>query len=642
MAGAVTINSNLAALNAQRYLTQNSKALERSLAHLSSGLRINRAADDAAGLAISESLKVDSLVFNQGIRNVNDGISYLNIAEGAATELDNILIRMRELATQASNGTYSDTQRQAQDAEVQALSREYNRVVSTAEFNGMSIFDTGLPPITIQAGYGSAQNLTAALEQSTTVIIPPGWTPTGTYAAPVSYPGAASNHYALSAADFNGDGKMDLADTETGTNSVGLYLGNANGTFSARVSLVTDVSPVWLETADVDGDSKADVVVIVGNAGGKFDIFLGNGDGTFKARYSFNGPAGSSPSEFVFGNFNGDSLPDIAVPDTTSNSVAIYTNSGGGSFTYSGSCSGAGSNKMAVGDFNGDGKTDLSQARFGVFLSNGNGTFGALISYAPWSSNIYSTTAADINGDSKVDILLGGDDGAGHPAVTALLGNGNGTFQVRASYTAGFNVDDVISADFNGDGKVDIITCEGNDGKVSLFLGNGNGTFAARRSSTVATGLRSGIAVDLNGDSVLDIAASHDNGSNAFSVMLANSTITPGSSSTAIICIEPIGGLSIATRAAALSAQSTIDGYLEDVTSVLGVIGASQSRFQTTISNMQGLTENLHSAESRITDTDIAEETAQLVKTQILQQASTAVLAQANQAPELALLLLRG
>ena len=111
----ITINSNIASLNAQRRFAKSSQSLQDSFTRLSSGLRINRSSDDAAGLAIAESLNVDSRVFAQGIRNLNDGISLLNVAEAATGEISNILFRLRELATQSANGTLSKEQRGALD-----------------------------------------------------------------------------------------------------------------------------------------------------------------------------------------------------------------------------------------------------------------------------------------------------------------------------------------------------------------------------------------------------------------------------------------------------------------------------------------------------------------------------------------------
>ena len=118
----LTINSNIPALNAQRSLGNATRQLGESFTRLSSGLRINKSSDDAAGLAISESLKSDTRLFNQGVRNLNDGLSLLNVADGALNELTNIVTRLSELAEQSSNGTFSNKQRLALDKEAQSVS----------------------------------------------------------------------------------------------------------------------------------------------------------------------------------------------------------------------------------------------------------------------------------------------------------------------------------------------------------------------------------------------------------------------------------------------------------------------------------------------------------------------------------------
>src|SRR5262249_49855449 len=128
---AISIGRNIPSLRALRQLDGTSRELSSVFERLASGQRINRASDDAAGLAIASSLNADARVFNQGVRNLNDGISYLNVAEGGINELKNILIRIRELATQSSNGVYSNTQRQALDVETQALVAEHNRIVAS-------------------------------------------------------------------------------------------------------------------------------------------------------------------------------------------------------------------------------------------------------------------------------------------------------------------------------------------------------------------------------------------------------------------------------------------------------------------------------------------------------------------------------
>jgi flagellin len=140
----VRIFNNIASLNAQRILGTNNDRLAKSVERISSGIRINRAADDAAGLAISEALRSDIRASRQAVRNANDGISLINIAEGALNEQASILIRLRELASQASTGTVGSTERQTVQLEFDALRLEIDRISATTEFNGQKLVDGSL------------------------------------------------------------------------------------------------------------------------------------------------------------------------------------------------------------------------------------------------------------------------------------------------------------------------------------------------------------------------------------------------------------------------------------------------------------------------------------------------------------------
>ena len=140
----VTLGSNIGALKALRSLQKSTERLNSVFQRLSSGQRINRASDDAAGLAIAESLKADQKIINQGVRNLNDGATLLNIADSALESLSAITLRLKELAQQASNGTLSGTQRQVLDKEAQALSKEYTRIVQTTSYNGIKLLDGSL------------------------------------------------------------------------------------------------------------------------------------------------------------------------------------------------------------------------------------------------------------------------------------------------------------------------------------------------------------------------------------------------------------------------------------------------------------------------------------------------------------------
>ena len=153
------VNSNIASLNAQRQLLQSGAELDQASERLASGRRINSAADDAAGLAISNRQTSQIRGLDQAVRNANDGISLIQTAEGALDETTNILQRMRELAIQSSNGIYSDTDRATLDAEVQQLKAEIDRIAETTAFNGQNILDGSLGNIGLQVGAESNQTI---------------------------------------------------------------------------------------------------------------------------------------------------------------------------------------------------------------------------------------------------------------------------------------------------------------------------------------------------------------------------------------------------------------------------------------------------------------------------------------------------
>lgn len=146
------INTNIQSLSAQRYLGINSNAQKESLEHLSSGSRINRAADDAAGLAISEKMKGVIRSIHQDVRNANDGISLIQTAEGGMNEIGNALIRFRELAIQGASDTVGEEERSFINKEVQQLKQEITRISSATEFNGRKLLSGEGEPLDIQIG----------------------------------------------------------------------------------------------------------------------------------------------------------------------------------------------------------------------------------------------------------------------------------------------------------------------------------------------------------------------------------------------------------------------------------------------------------------------------------------------------------
>ncbi len=154
---AITINTNVAALNAQRRLSNSTSSLRGSFERLSSGLRIVRAKDDAAGLAIADSLRADGQIGSVAIRNANDGISLISIPDGALDQMSSVLTRMAELSEQSANGVLAVSQRSALQQEFVALGSEIERIAVTTTFNGLTLLSGGAA-VSLQVGFNSSSN----------------------------------------------------------------------------------------------------------------------------------------------------------------------------------------------------------------------------------------------------------------------------------------------------------------------------------------------------------------------------------------------------------------------------------------------------------------------------------------------------
>jgi flagellin len=159
----IGLRLNTAQLTPLRNLSKSVAEGESARERLSSGLRIIKASDDAAGLAVASRVDLDRRVYNQGLRNVNDGISYLNVAEDAANELGNIVTRLKELSTQASSTTLATGERSSLNKEATSLSQEYNRIIRYVSFNNKDVLSTSEASLSIGAGYsGASINLNLA------------------------------------------------------------------------------------------------------------------------------------------------------------------------------------------------------------------------------------------------------------------------------------------------------------------------------------------------------------------------------------------------------------------------------------------------------------------------------------------------
>ena len=266
----------------------------------------------------------------------------------------------------------------------------------------------------------------------------------------------ASPRY-VTTGDFNKDGRLDLAITESLIDNVVVYLGTANG-FGAPAGYAVGKAPMAVTTVDLNADGKLDLVA-ANTTDDSISVLLGKGDGTFNASVATK--VGDLPSNFASGDYNADGKLDLAVSNQQGNSVTVLIGKGDGSFV------------------------DMPT------------------SYPSGGSGVYDVTRADLNGDTKLDLIATNSGGG---TVGILLGKGDGTFDAAKAVTAGDTPRGVRSADFNGDMKADLAVV-GFDGHVRVLLGNGDGTVAApvQYNVSVANYARSIHIGNFNGDTKADL-----------------------------------------------------------------------------------------------------------------------------------------
>ena len=514
------IQHNIAALNSYRQLSTNNSAVAKNLEKLSSGYKINRAGDDAAGLAISEKMRAQITGLEKAQDNANDGISLVQTAEGALTEVHDMLNRMVELATQSSNGTYSDdVDRENLQAEVESLKEEIDRISKSTNFNGINLLDGSL---------GASGGATTSVK--------------------VDYAGLDSN------ADFlklNSATKQKLTISFTGANDA--EVGGAETSLEIKFS-------------DADGNLQTKTI-------------------TFKAANADLADAGN------------DSVITKALQDAFGDD---YTVAGGtGSFT--------------------------------IEAKNGGSS----------EFEIYSIEAKKSTGVGL----------AKNPAATVTTKGADAYYSIDVSKLPAFDGTNADKAVFEINGQKFAFTDAANAGKldsdvnyIEIDTANPDGT----DSTAMATLIKNKTGIDASSTTTtISLKESKKSGTSGKGLVLQigdtaddfnKITVQVDSMDTASL---GIAGVDISTAAGADAAISKIKEAINTVSSTRGNLGAIQNRLEHTINNLGVTTENITSAESRIRDTDMADEMMAYTKNNILVQASQAMLAQANTLPQGVLQLLQ-
>jgi hypothetical protein len=324
------------------------------------------------------------------------------------------------------------------------------------------------------------------------------------------------------AADVNGDGKLDLITANRGIfnvdGSVSVLLGNGLGGFTLSKTIPVGKGPYEVAAADLNGDGKLDLAVANfgsnPNPGNTITLLMGTGTGAFTSGGTVT--VGSQPASVAIGDFNGDGKPDLA--SVSGNRLMINLGNGDGTFLPGNVYPTAGqSGKIVVGDFNHDGKLDVaigsgSPSAISVLLGNGDGTFGAFTNYPENGNGVADLVLADMNGDGNLDLVTANGQTANNVGV--LLGNPDGSFGPAALYSANGDPQGIAVGDFNGDGRPDVATAgidtavgaTTDTGTVAVLLGNGDGTLAASRQLPIGIDPTATVVADFTGDGKPDLA----------------------------------------------------------------------------------------------------------------------------------------
>jgi flagellin len=522
---AQVINTNVASLNSQRNLSTSQASLQTSLQRLSSGLRINSAKDDAAGLAISDRFSAQIRGNTTAARNANDGISMAQTAEGGLSTAGDLLQRIRELAVQSANGTNSASDRQSIQGEVSSLSQELDRVANTTQFNGQNVLDGSLTSAQFQVGANSGQTINIGIQSAKA--------------------------------------------TDIGNNTLSAVYGNTAGQLSSAATGAN-----WNTN----------------NAAAQ-TLSITSGNGTT----SSVGVLANDSAKTIAANVNAVSNQSgVTATASTSATLGGFTTASSGSVQF---------------QLRGDNSniTDTNPVTISAQVKNGD----------------LSALAQAINaqvGTTGVSASIELDQTSGNKTIK--LSNSSGSdIQIANTNTA---TDDVMAAKtLAGAAKPAVGTTAAVPGDTSVVIAAGTAPTAGVPASVQSVGghldfsSASGFSINTGGNTtIVDTGSAGSN-------------------------LQSVAKIDVSTVDGSNAALKTIDAALAQIDSNRASLGAIQNRFTSTISNLNTTTENLTASRSRIQDTDFASETANLTRGQILQQAGTAMLAQANSLPNGVLSLLR-
>jgi flagellin len=643
------IGTNIAAMRSANAANSASSALQTAMERLSTGKRINSAADDAAGLAIASRMQSATRSMTVAVRNANDGISMAQTAEGALDQVTNMLQRMKELATQSANGTLGDKERSALQDETTQLVSQINDISKTTNFNGINLLDGSVKNLKLQTGINAGETVSVNIGSMSADSLGlngykvAGQLTTGRVGSLASY--------AAGDIQFNGKNATSGSTTDATGSAVGLATGINANTGNTGVS------------AKAYNTLQGGAVAAGGVASGEFTIAVGGGSAVTVT--------GSSAQDIV-DNINKNvggvtaAIKDgkISLSNDTGKTITIGgTAAGKAGFT-------AGANEGFVALSSSDGSaisvtkgTNGSANDFAALGLNATSADGSVTGIGAGANALDSSDKLTING-----VSVGASSDASAASKAAAINAVSGQSGVQASAKTqvtvsadltkvaatgltinGTTVDTSAATDAQGlvkainDANISGVKASTDDkGNLQLTSDTGQDITVADTSGVVKTTTNSDGTVvapgaTAHGQLTLSSASGADVRVQGSSATLTKVGLSAQGGDDASVS----GTLSIATQAGASQAMSVIDNALDNVSSIRGNLGATQNRLEVSVANLTTTKTNLAEAQSRIEDADFSTETTNLAKAQILSQASTAMLAQANQSQQGVLRLLQ-
>ncbi len=699
------INTNVKALIAQDSIVKNNRTLSTAMERLSTGSRINSAKDDAAGLAISTRMDSQIRGLSMAVRNANDGISLMQTAEGAMDEVTSILQRMRELAVQAVNGTNNDSDRVALNDEVAQLKTEIDRIASTTEFNSQKILDGSFKDKKLQIGDKAYQTLEVEIDSVATKDLGMASGSFGSDTlvgarmgtlADFSEGDIVINGQELAAFDVSADGleglirninqSVDNVEASAFNTVVAKNIGtgiitdgkfkievmplggtaqsSTTYTISASNSLEELVANINNEAgAQVQASINEDGKLVLSNTTGATirvtDATTGatangyEGGSGFKVTAATTGTSfagfvkldskDGSPIRIERGNLSDASpgtLTDLLnlgfreVTSETSRALDAYTVTGD-ALTATGVTTAWGQTDLKINGvaiYDEDLDTDSFQGKLDAINNFSDET--GVIAYAYLDTTL-AFTAGNLSGLSAGSMLTFNG--------TNVFTSGGTSVTVADMATAINTKTGVTGISAKADGnnlrltgsnvtslRIDVATSAGTAGSL-MGLTDDTMKYASIRLDSVNN---SPISIELGDEAVVTEHGflEANVGAADFMVNSAQLGVASGGS---------LQGLNVSSQSAATQAISVIDNAIESVSASRSKLGAMQNRLNNTVNNLTNVVTNTSASRSRIQDTDYAQETTKLAKAQIIQQAATAMLAQANQQPQSVLSLLQ-